>query len=722
MLKRLGFAVLTLVLLIAAILCFRWGFGQLSDVRQLDRLPMTSLPAVTQGVYAIEGMVGEQNELITTRYAKDRVVYYRYKLEEEYTDSEGNRKTRTIESGESATPFSITGLGTSLRVLPGMAVGDTEWHARQTYRQQSGDRTYYEYSIRPGDLIQMMAWYDYRQEAFALSRMPGDLESIVTYDSLKTEGGNTLFVSSLLISAATAMLAVGLASLLVVFGVHRYWVFVLVMTGGLLAALWTIGLLHLQKDWAQTAELYQQRAEGARAENNPAAIEDLYAMYVMIKRSADQWPDSLLFQLAAQSDFRPPVLDSATKQQIEARLTDLGNSQYRKQWLVLVLAGFGTLATALLIWLALKAIRFKRLVEFIPTSQSTGLAYGIAELFGMINVDDSKPFLSSHLNSEKCVAYKYRVEERRGSGKNAKWVTVDEGEGQTEFWLEDQQGRVAVNPDGAKIVYPEKNVDRQGRTRYTEYWMPPFRNVYCLGFAGIADADADRLSIQNSEDFDYLITTQEEEEVVRGQGANGFMLTGLALGASLMAGTVLLSGSGMLTPLDLIKVSLIVPLLLLLVTAILHYNGLVFLKNRVDKTRADIDTLLQRRHDLWPRLLNTVQGFMAHEKKLMTAMVQLRNGQASFSEDPEQAEKQLVFEKKVVDAFMARVEAYPELKSNTLVQTFRTQMTRTEDELALIRQGYNDAVELYNTQIASFPDVLLARPFGFKAATLFARD
>jgi hypothetical protein len=199
-------------------------------------------------------------------------------------------------------------------------------------------------------------------------------------------------------------------------------------------------------------------------------------------------------------------------------------------------------------------------------------------------------------------------------------------------------------------------------------------------------------------------------------------LTGLALGFSLVAGTVLLSGSGILTPMDLIKVSLIIPFILSIITAILHYNGIVFLKNRVDKTRADIDTLLQRRHDLWPQLLNTVKGFMAHEKKLMTAMSKMRSGQANYSDDPEKAAKQLKYEKKVVNAFIARVEAYPDLKSNRLVQKFMQQMERTEDELSLIRKGYNDSVELYNTQIEKLPDVILAKMFSFKPARSFVHE
>lgn len=720
--KRVGFAVLSVVLFITALLCFRWGFAQLSDVRQLDRLPMTDIAALTQGTYAFSGTIESQGQTITAPYSNDKVVYYRYKLEEEYTDSDGNRKTRTLDSGESATNFQITDFTGTVDVSAGFRIADVNWAARQTYRNKSGNRIYTEHTFRAGDSIQMLGWYDYLGKKIDLAVHRHDLKPIVTAETLKQEGGQTLLLASLLISLATGCLAVAMASALVTFGVHRYWVFVVVMTGGLFIALWSIGTLHLRSDWENAAAIYQQRSEGAKASNQIDALEDLYAMYVLIKRSASQWPDSILFDVAERTSFRPPALDVASQQRIEGRLSEVERSRFELRWVVLLIAGLGTLMTAGLIFWALKAIRFKRLVEFVPTSQTTGLAYGIAELFGMIEVDDEKPHLTSHLNGHKCVAYKYDVQEKRGSGKNAKWVTIEEGGEQTGFWLEDELGKVLVNPEGAKVVYPEKQVDREGRRRYTEYWLPPYRNIYCLGFAGIADEDADKLSIQNSEDFEYLITTQEEEEVVKGKGAAGFMLTGLALGFSLMSGTVLLSGSGTLGPMDLITVSLIVPLVLLLITAILHYNGLVFLKNRVDKTRADIDTLLQRRHDLWPRLLNTVQGFMAHEKKLMQAMVKIRNGQSSYSEDPERAEKQLSFEKKVVEAFVARVEAYPDLKSNTLVQTFRKQMERTEDELALIRKGYNDSVELYNTQIEKLPDVILAKLFGFKAAISFAKD
>ncbi len=721
--KRVGFAALSAFLFIGAWFGFGWGFAQLSDVRQMDRLPMTSLDAVTQGVYAVSGTIQDKGTTVTAPYSNDKVVYFEYELEEEYTDSDGNRKTRTIDSGRSATPFMLSDGFAELDVYPGYSVSSINWNAPRTYRQKNGRRTYTEHTLRAGDTIQMLGWYDYRQTRFNLSDMPHDLNAIVTNQTLKTEGGETLLFASLIISAATGMLAVGLAALLVVFGIHRYWVFVTVMTIGLFAALWSLGAIHLQKDWQNAAELYAERSEGALASNKPVALEDLYAQYALIKASAAQWPDSLLFSLVEDKSFRPPNIDARTAERIESRLVDLDGSYITKAWLVYVIAGLAVLLTIAMITTALKAIKFKRLVEFIPTSQTQGLAYGIAELFGMINVDDKKPFLTSRLNSQKCVAYTYEIEEKRGSGKKERWETVESGEEHTDFWLEDEGGRVVVDPQDANIRFPEKKVKHEGRMRYTEYWLPPFRNIYCLGFAGLPDSeDADKLIIKNSDDFQFLITTQEEEDVVKGEGATGFMLTGLALGFSLVAGTVLMAGSSLLTPLDLIQVSLIVPLTLMVITVILHYNGLVFLKNRVDKTRADIDTLLQRRHDLWPRLMNTVQGHIKHEKKLMAAIAKLRNSQVSVTNDPEQAEKVVKFEKKVVEAFNARIEAYPDLKTNSLVQTFQQQMKRSENELALIRQGYNDSVELYNTQIEKLPDVFLAKLFKFNTAHFFIKE
>jgi len=716
MLQRLAFILLAGVLGLAALLVFGMGFDRLSEVRQLDRLPMTQLNALNDGLYATSGRIEPGAGSLTAPYSQNAVVFVRYLLEEEYTNSKGERKVRTLDSGSSAIDFRLVDATGRVAISPGLQISEVDWQVRQTHRQQTGSRIYTEHSLMAGDRVEILARFDRLRQGFVLSDRVAGLNAIVSHSSLKIEGGKSLLISGLWISSATGLLAVGLAALLVGLGIHRYWVFVLVMTLGLMAVLWTIGLVQLKKDWQVAAGLYGNRlAAVAAAAPNPAALADLYAYYLMIERGASQWPDSLLFRLAAPYSFQVPTLPQETQHRVRNRLAEVQNSRFVQQNWVLLLVASCWLSTGLLIYFSLRAIRFKRLVEFIPTSKTTGLAYGISELFGMIEVDDLYPPLLTHLNQQKCVAYQYRIEEKRGSGKKARWVTLDEGGASTVFWLKDALGRVAVNPDGAKLIFPEKKVSHQGKIRRTETWLPPFRRIYCLGMAGIADTQARCLSLLNSADFRMLITTQTEQEVIRGQGALGFILTGLALGTSLLAGTVWLAGAGSLTPLDLLQVSLLVPLTLALITTILHYNGLVFLKNRVEKTRADIDTLLQRRHDLWPQLLATLQAFLAHEQDLQTALLAVGEGQTDTSGQPQNIAVRLAQERQV----MARLEGYPTLKGNELVQTFVAQMTRNEDELALIRTGYNNAVELYNNQIEQLPDLILAKSFGFSAAPMW---
>ncbi|TCS43875.1 LemA family protein [Reinekea marinisedimentorum] len=720
--NKFGMAILAVATLIGALVCFQLGFTQLSEVRQIDRLPISPVSALADGIYAVSGRIESKGQSVTAPYSNDRVVYYEYLLQEERRDSDGKPNLHTIDSGASAINFLLRDASGVVEVKPGFQISQVDWQAERTFRNKSGNKIYTEWTFREGDAIELLAWFNPADLSFNLSEWQGNLNAMVTVDGLASEGGKGLFGASLLVSLAAGLLAVSLAAALAFFGVHRYWVFVAAMTAGLMIVLWSVGLYHLQKDWRNAAGIYQQRANAVLADPSPVKNEDLYALYFRIAESASQWPDSALFKQVSRNQFPLPNVSTGIRQQIEREQSAVAHSHYDQQGVAFGLAIAGAMFTAVLLFVALKAIRFKRLVEFIPTSQSTGLAYGLSELFGMIEVDDELPFINSHLNQNKCVAYRYAIEEKRGSGKKAKWVTIDSGEQTTTFWLEDELGRVAIDPVESEIRFPEKHVKREGQMRYTEYWLPPYRNVYCLGFAGISPERSDKLTLQNSDDFRMLITTQEEEEVVKGKGSLGFLLTGLALGCSLMAGTVLLAASGMLTPLDLIKTSLIVPLLLTIVTIILHYNGLVFLRNRVDKTRADIDTLLQRRHDLWPQLFNTVEGFMQHETKLLTAIGKLRSGEVLTSQNPDQVDKQIAYEGKVMQAFNARIESYPELKANSLVQKVSRQMQASEDELALIRQGYNDSVELYNTQTEKLPDVILARLFGFKKAEFFQQD
>ncbi|MFP3442909.1 hypothetical protein R0K18_34755, partial [Pantoea sp. SIMBA_133] len=79
-------------------------------------------------------------------------------------------------------------------------------------------------------------------------------------------------------------------------------------------------------------------------------------------------------------------------------------------------------------------------------------------------------------------------------------------------------GKVLVQPDGAKIEYPQYHSERQGDRRYTVRFLDTFVNVYCLGFAGLDRDQPDRLTIQKDEASPFLISGNEEEDIVLDRG------------------------------------------------------------------------------------------------------------------------------------------------------------------------------------------------------------
>jgi LemA protein len=159
---------------------------------------------------------------------------------------------------------------------------------------------------------------------------------------------------------------------------------------------------------------------------------------------------------------------------------------------------------------------------------------------------------------------------------------------------------------------------------------------------------------------------------------------------------------------------------------IMLFNNLVSLKNTVAKAWANIDVLLKQRHDELPKLVETCKQYMNYERETLEKVMQARNGvqQARESGDVAAlgpAEAQL---RSVIGKLYAVAEAYPQLKANESFQQLQARISGLENGIADRRELYNDSVNLFNTRIESFPDLVIARRFGFKEASLleFASD
>ncbi len=170
-------------------------------------------------------------------------------------------------------------------------------------------------------------------------------------------------------------------------------------------------------------------------------------------------------------------------------------------------------------------------------------------------------------------------------------------------------------------------------------------------------------------------------------------------------------------------VELIIVLVIIVVLAVILigiYNGLVQKRLRIDEAFAQIEVQLKRRHDLIPNLVNAVKGYMGFEQKVLTDVTNARAAAVSAgSQGPAQqaaAENALTG---TLRSLFAVVENYPELKANENVLALQEQLTTTENQISFSRQHYNATVLDYNTNIQTFPAVLIAGILGFVKREFF---
>lgn len=148
------------------------------------------------------------------------------------------------------------------------------------------------------------------------------------------------------------------------------------------------------------------------------------------------------------------------------------------------------------------------------------------------------------------------------------------------------------------------------------------------------------------------------------------------------------------------------------------YNSLVRLKHNIEKAWSNIDVLLKQRQDELSKLLKTVKGFMAHEKKVLTDVTKARTAFMNASSVAEKAQADNMMTSTLKSLF-AVAENYPDLKSDKSFQQFQNRISAVEESIADRREFYNDSVNTYNIRIEQIPDVIVARMLGYVRKDLF---
>jgi len=159
---------------------------------------------------------------------------------------------------------------------------------------------------------------------------------------------------------------------------------------------------------------------------------------------------------------------------------------------------------------------------------------------------------------------------------------------------------------------------------------------------------------------------------------------------------------------------------ILIIIFVANYNGLVGLRNQTKNAWAQIDVQLKRRHDLIPNLIETVKGYMQHERGTLEAVTNARNlAQSIANSGPAERAKAEGELSGALARLLAVVENYPNLKANQNFLALQEELTSTENKISFARQYYNDSVLRYNNKTQMFPSNIIAGTSGFKQGEFF---
>jgi len=166
-------------------------------------------------------------------------------------------------------------------------------------------------------------------------------------------------------------------------------------------------------------------------------------------------------------------------------------------------------------------------------------------------------------------------------------------------------------------------------------------------------------------------------------------------------------------PLLILGIIIIFVVVIFLLIFVSYYNRIIRLENRIDNSWAQIDVQLRRRAELIPNLMETVKGYMKHEKEVLENVTKARTSlmDAKTPQKNIEADNMLTGALKTL---FAVAENYPDLKANQNFLNLQDELTHTEDKIAYSRQHYNDTVLSFNNTIETFPGNFFARRMGKK--------
>ncbi|MCC5873363.1 MAG: LemA family protein, partial [Gammaproteobacteria bacterium] len=746
--RGVGGLLLTLMFLAAGWMAAGAGFDSLRELRQLERTPQSLVAALLPGEAHVRGFVESGDRLLTAPESGVETVYYRHHVERRTRDSEGRSRWNTVRDERRAVPFKLDDGSGSIRVVPHDRV---DIRPQRHLQRRDGDMRYTEYRIDPGATVFIFGYVSgaagEEQLEFAT---PGQYTALISTADEASARSGMAGMALLLMGAGLAAASFSVLAFVWALRIHRAVVYLTLV--GLVLALGQFQLAaatarsdlsaafeRMQRDLtAGSAWVHRRLADHGVAWDGDwgqlGSFDD--AIYAHIPEFQRQTLAHMRDRLATQVQrtetiayqfperWLAPGLNLAN---LPPELSDPGAAAGRgaTDTRIPALAGGAVMVAGLLLSLGLsytgfRRIRTKRLIEDLPTSASAGVAYGQTELAGRAEpIADQEP-LRGPLTATPCVWYRYLEEERRGSGKNARWVTLQDRRSEQRFLLRDDEGVFPVDPVGAEVIVTDCTVRREGRIRRSEWLFRPEAEVYALGTAEIdPETESTLLLRRGPSDTPFILTDYDESSLQLRKAQAGFVYLNLSLNSGTALGLASIGTFGALHGAGFFAAALIPIAYAISMLAALMYNGLVRSRLRVERGWANIQVSLKKRADLLPRLSSVLAGYTDHERQLQQNITALRALTRHAEPDVAIAGQMVGIEQALLGQLGGLVEAYPELKADQLARALMRQIVVLENEVALMRTGYNDCVERYNIRRLHVPEIIFTWLFRFQPAEPF---
>lgn len=735
MFKTLLLLVVTVFLAGISIVLGRWSFESLAEMRQLERVPAVSMRGVLEGEVNVTGRTRVLESVLKAPSTGTESLIYRYKVERRERDSDGDTKWVTVRDETRFVPFLLEDDTGSVRVTP---AGSARIALRQSWSQTRGDMRYTEYRLEAGQELFVFGFaVRDREGRFQVGfDREGYYTPILSVYGETSERATMAGGSIAKVWFGVVALAAGVSMLISVFRIHRLLVYFSILNVLVAVYMVSLGLQMMRTDLQAALDrlaLHEQRtvAEIERIQTGRSAVTEADRLRLMelrvnlalaierVRLQQQAFPERLLIPFWRIEAPEALPLSEQESRALEAREL-LPETARVPPTVGLILIGVSLVVSVGTFFAGFRRVRFKRCMENLPTSPTSAAVWGLTEFKGVVDVAAGADLLKGPLSAQPCVQYHYKIMEKRGSGKKSSWVTVLDQQRRMPFLVRDEEGSLLVEPAGAKIYTTHHSRRGAGRRRYTETRLEYGDPLYAIGECRVEPVSGEYLYLSRpQDDYPFILSNFTEQQVMLKVARSGIVLLNVSFAAILLMALLLFGLSGSFAATDYLAAALTAPFFMTAVTLMLHYNDLVFLRERVRRNQSNIDVSLKKRHDLVPQLQSITQALTEHERALQEGLTEMRTlyGQ-TVEKTPEGLEQHLQAEHALLQGMIMRVEANPSLVASGQTALMMRTLILLENEVALMRKGYNDAVETYNTRIAVFPDVLFARMFGFTEASL----